>query len=1027
VNINLNEKQKEAVEHKKGALLIIAGAGTGKTAVITQRVIHIINSKWARPEEILALTFTDKAANEMLERVEDNLPLGYGDIWISTFHSFCDRILKQEGHYIGLDTNYAMMSSAQSYIFLRKHLFDLSLKKFRPYGNPTKFIDDLLSHFSRLQDEDVSPEEYLEYAKSLPRRGDANKEQYEDTLELATVYDEYTKLKLKNSKIDFGDLILLTIKLFREKPNVLKRYQEKFKYILVDEFQDTNYTQSVLVNILSGLDPKKDLEKIGKVNPNLTVVGDDDQAIYKFRGAAISNILQFKQYYPKAKEVVLTENYRSKQEILDSAYGLIKNNNPYRLEVAERIDKRLVSRTTYAKDQDAVRLAVAENEDAESEWIAREILRLTGNESGEILGNAQDFDEKGQSAFVELEESRKYKFSDIAILVRANSHSDSVVQNLRYLGIPYRLGGSRGLYFRDEIKGLVAFLRVLADYKDDISMFKVLSMKEWGLSPREFLEFNRLAREDRVSLLEELEGIFGVEIGESVTFNISNIGEKVFSMESIEGIEKFLTIFNECVEMVKKGVSTGQILYHFVQNSGYIEELLKEEEYKAQFKVNNVSKFFNTLKEYEKDNPESNLYEYVDFLNYSIEVGDSPLVDQMDLSEYDAVNILTVHSAKGLEFPVVFLINLVSERFPSRNRKDTIPMPQELIKESLSDLTEKEENLHEERRLFYVGATRAKEKLYLTAANFYGDGKRKKKGSVFLSEIMNRDISEEFNNPEIIKSKDQTDMYIPKPEDDAIPEDINIKVGDKVSYSQINLYEDCPKKYEYAYVYQIPTKPHAALSFGISVHNTLKDLYTLLQRYKEGLGITDPPTQEELLELFEKHWVRGGYESKKHEEDRKESGRKMMKKYFEKFFSTDQKPYRMEQSFTIHLGESSFVGKIDRIDLIEMEDGIPVVEIIDYKTGKVKSKSDIKKDLQLPLYTMFAEQSLGVKVKSAKYIFVEEGEEIEVDISEERKEKARENVNEVIESIKERDFTATPSLFKCKYCDYNSICKDAIL
>jgi len=246
MNINLNSNQKLAVEHKKGALLIIAGAGTGKTAVITQRVLHIINNKWAKPEEILALTFTDKAAEEMLGRVEENLPLGYGDIWISTFHSFCDRILRQEGHYIGLDTNYSMMSTAQAYILFRKNLFNFSLKKFRPYGNPTKFIDDILKHFSRLQDEDVSPEEYLKYAKSLSKSGTAKKEEAEDIKELATVYDEYTKLKIANSKIDFGDLIIFTIKLFREKPNLLEKYKKKFKYILVDEFQDTNYTQNVL-------------------------------------------------------------------------------------------------------------------------------------------------------------------------------------------------------------------------------------------------------------------------------------------------------------------------------------------------------------------------------------------------------------------------------------------------------------------------------------------------------------------------------------------------------------------------------------------------------------------------------------------------------------------------------------------------------------------------------------------------------------------------------------------------------------
>ncbi len=1027
MRINLNEKQKQAVEHKKGALLIIAGAGTGKTAVITQRVVHIIESKWAKPDEILALTFTDKAANEMLERVEDNLPLGYGDIWISTFHSFCDRILKQEGHYIGIDTNYSLMSSAQSYIFFRKHLFDFSLKKFRPYGNPTKFIDDILGHFSRLQDEDVSPEEYLEYAKSLPKKGDANKEEYEDTLELATVYDEYSKLKIKNSKVDFGDLILLVIKLFRKKPNVLKRYKEKFKYILVDEFQDTNYTQNVLVNILSGLDPKKDEDKIGKVNPNLTVVGDDDQAIYKFRGAAISNILQFKQYYPKAKEVVLTENYRSKQEILDSAYGLIKKNNPYRLEVTEKIDKRLISKTTYSQDKNAVELVVAESEDAESEWIAKEILRLTGYSDEKNQDRAQKFDEKGQSAFVELKEGKEYRFSDIAILVRANSHADTVLQNLRYLGIPYKLGGSRGLYFRDEIKALIAFLKILTDYKDDISMFKILRMEEWSLSPREFLEFNRLAREDRVSMLEELEGIFGVSVGEDITFTVSNIGEKIFSTEGRKGIKNFLTIFNQCGKMIKEGSTTGQILYHFVQESGCMETLLKEEENKAQFKINNVSKFFDTIKEYEKENPNSNIYEYVDFLNYSIEVGESPVVDQMDLSEYDAVNILTVHSAKGLEFPVVFLINLVSERFPSRNRKDTIPMPQDLIKESLSGLDEREENLQEERRLFYVGATRAKEKLYLTAATFYGNGKRKKKGSIFLSEIMNRDITDEFNSPDIIKSVGENSMYISKDEREMIPEEINIKVGERVSYSQINVYQYCPKKYEYSYIYRIPTKPHAALAFGTSIHNSLRDFYTLLKRYKEGLGLTQPPTEEELLSLFEKNWIKAGYESKKHEENRKKNGVVVMKEFFKKFFSVDQTPYRMEQSFTINLPQSSFVGKIDRMDLVKMKKGKPVVEIIDYKTGRLKSESEIKKDLQLPLYTMFAEQSLDVTVAKAKYIFVEEGKEVEVDISQERREKAKENIFEVIEAIKERDFTPDPGLFKCKYCDYNSICKDAIL
>ncbi len=1025
MNINLNEKQKLAVEHKKGALLIIAGSGTGKTAVITERILHIINNNWAKPNEILALTFTDKAANEMLDRVDENLSLGYGDIWISTFHSFCDRILKQEGYHIGLDSNYTMMSAAEGYIFFRKHLFDFSLKNFRPYGNPTKFIDDILKHFSRLQDEDVSPDEYLLYAKSLTKRGSAQKAEYEDTLELATVYDEYTKLKIQNSRIDFGDLILLTIKLFREKPNVLKKYQTKFKYTLVDEFQDTNYTQSVLVNILSGLDPKTDIAKIGKINPNLTVVGDDDQAIYKFRGAAISNILQFKQYYPKAKEIVLTENYRSQQEILDSAYTLIKHNNPYRLEITEKVDKRLIAKGSFEPDDNIVNLTTASNEDAESEWIAKEILTLTGNSKETVVEGTQKYNERGQSAFVELTPDRKYKFSDVAILVRANAHADSIVQNLRYFGIPYKLGGSRGLYFRDEIKPLIAFLRLLTDYKDEVSMYKVLSMSEWQLTSREFLDINRSARENKVSVLEELEGIFNVSIGNNIEFTISNLGDKILSQDAKDGIKKFLTIFDKCVKMLKENASVGEILFSFVQESGYIQNLLKEESNQTEFKVNNLSRYFNTIKEYERVNPDSNTYEYVDYLNYSIEVGDSPLVDQMDLSEYDAVNILTVHSAKGLEFPVVFLVNLVSDRFPSQNRKDTIPIPQDLIKESLSGLDEREEHLQEERRLFYVGATRAKEKLYLTTANFYGNAKRKKKYSIFLNEILDRDITQEFNNPSIVRSEDDLNMYSSK-EKEIIPENTKIEVGKKVSYSQINTYQYCPKKYEYSYVLQIPTQAHASMTFGSTIHNTLRDFYTLVQRYKGGLGITEEPSKEELTNLFLKNWIGRGYESKQHENQRKESGLKAMSDFYDKFYNVGQSPYRLEQSFTVHLPESSFVGKIDRMDLVEMGE-VPTVEIIDYKSGKLKDESDIKHDLQLPLYCIFAEQSLGVKVSKAKYIFVEEGVEVEVDISQKRREEAKENVYSVIQSIKEREFGATPNSFKCKYCDYRSICSDAIL
>ena len=616
-------------------------------------------------------------------------------------------------------------------------------------------------------------------------------------------------------------------------------------------------------------------------------------------------------------------------------------------------------------------------------------------------------------------------------MVRANAHSDVIIKNLRYLGIPYKIGGSRGLYFRDEIKFLISFLKILVDYKDGISIYKILTLPQWNISAREFVEINRLARENKISVIEEIEGLLDIKLGEekveSFDLSVSNVLNNILSDSAKEGIAMFLKIVNESILKIKEGKSTGEILYDFVQESGYLDSLVKEGDSQAQFKISNISKFFQLIQTYEKNNADTNIYEYVDYLNYSIEVGDSPLVDQMDMSEYDAVNILTVHSSKGLEFPIVFLANLVSDRFPSQNRKDTIPIPEGLIKEQLTGLEEKEEHLQEERRLFYVGTTRAKEKLYLTAANYYGGAKRKKKGSIFLHELLDRDVTEDFEKPKILKKEKITDMYIHEEKENILPRDIKMDLGKRVSYSQINIYQDCPKKYEYSYVLQIPSRPNASFSFGTTVHSALKDFYTMVRMSKEGLGLTESPSKEDLVSLFNKHWISVGYEGKKHEMERKSNGEEMMKKYYEKVFNENQIPYRLEESFTVHLKESTFVGKIDRMDLVEMKDGVAYVAIIDYKTGKEKSKSDIKKDLQLPLYCIFAEQSLGVKVTAAKYVFVEHGSEVEVDISQKRKAQALENIHTVISNIKSQEFVATPDMFKCKYCEYRNICEDAIL
>jgi DNA helicase-2/ATP-dependent DNA helicase PcrA len=568
-------------------------------------------------------------------------------------------------------------------------------------------------------------------------------------------------------------------------------------------------------------------------------------------------------------------------------------------------------------------------------------------------------------------------------------------------------------------------------------MYDLLSMDIWGVSSREFVELNRLAREENISLFEELEKLWEVKLGEDdweieqLDVEDRNIVQNILSPTSISSISDFLLIIDRGLKMLGQKKSIGEILYHFVTESGYIQYLLDNESNENLFKVSNITKFFDLIKEFEKNNPQTNIYEFLDYLEYSIKVGDSPTVDASDFDDFDGVNILTVHSAKGLEFPVVFMCNLVSNRFPTRNMSDRIPIPEELIKESISkDLDSREEHIQEERRLFYVGATRAQEKLYLTAAHFYGDAKRKKKPSLFLHEILDEDVGKSFSKPDVGGLNRDTEEKIShfKSRDDILEVDMqDIDTTKRVSYSQLNTYEDCPKKYKYAYVLRVPSKAHAALSFGTTIHNTLRDFYSLLRDSREGLeGIVEKPTKEKLLELYKTHWISRGYDSKAHEKKRKASGRKMLKEYFDDLYDEDEKPYRLEETFSVHVDESVFVGKIDRIDMVDDSKDLKEVEIIDYKTGKVKSKSNIKKDLQLPLYALFAEEKLGLKVVSAKYVFVEHGEVVEVDISDEKKKQAREQIVEIIEKIKKKNFAPTPG-YLCKYCDYNSVCEDAMV
>ena len=453
----LNEEQKEAVNFGEGPLLIIAGAGTGKTTVVTERIKHLITSGKANPQEILALTFTEKASREMEERVDVALPYGTTQMWISTFHAFCDRILRNEAINIGLDPAFKLMTEAETILFFRKNLFKFELKYFRPLGNPTKFISGMLQHFSRLKDEDVNPTQYLAWVNSKseirnPKQIqnskskilNENKEEIEKYKELANAYRTYEELKVKEGVADYSDLIANTLKLFRTRKNVLKRYQDQFKYVLIDEFQDTNFAQNELAILLAG------------ERKNITAVADDDQAIYRWRGAAISNVMMFRKRFPKVKIIVLTKNYRSTKEILDRSYDLIQNNNPDRLEVAEKIEKKLES--VRRINGEKIEVIYADRVENEGDHVAKEIQRI--------------------HSLTHPSSNITYEWKDFAILVRANNHAEPFVRALSRAGIPYQFLGPGQLFRQPEIKDLIAYLKILYNFEDNVAMYRVLSM-DW--------------------------------------------------------------------------------------------------------------------------------------------------------------------------------------------------------------------------------------------------------------------------------------------------------------------------------------------------------------------------------------------------------------------------------------------------------------------------------------------------------------------------------------------------------------------
>ncbi|WP_130819952.1 ATP-dependent helicase [Anaerococcus vaginimassiliensis] len=633
---SLNNMQKKAVLHDKGPLLVLAGAGSGKTRVLTTSIAYLIEEKNIDPRNIIAITFTNKAANEMKERISNLLNMDVSHLWIGTFHSICARILRMNIDKIGYDKNFTIYDSSDQKTLVKEIINELGL-------NEDITPREALNVISQAKNKSMSPDEFLQL-NTYYTKGDSYYE----------IYKKYEEKKFYYNALDFDDLIDKVLYLFSKDIETLKFYQEKFQYVFVDEYQDTNNSQYELIKYFSGF------------HNNITVVGDADQSIYSFRGADISNILNFEKDFKDADVIKLEQNYRSTDKILDTANVLIENNS-------ERKDKNLWT----------------DNKNG-----SKPIYRTTNVESEEakfVLDNIKELTYQG------------YDAKDFAILYRTNAQSRSFEEILMKNLINYKVIGGLKFYDRKEIKDLVSYLKIIVNPKDDLALKRIINEPKRGIGNKSIAELESISSLHEISMLDLIRLD---EFRPLLNDRLKKLADKFYMplKDIFDNIEKYKIV---------------DLINEVLDKSGYLKMLETSYSVEDRSRIDNINEFISSAAEYEEENPDDTIFDYLENLS---------LLSDLDKTEDkdNSVSLMTMHAAKGLEFPIVFVVGLDEGLFPGKRSID-------------------EGNVEEERRLFYVGITRAREKLFLTSSKsrrnygkpiFY-------KPSRFVYEIIDKVIVEE--------------------------------------------------------------------------------------------------------------------------------------------------------------------------------------------------------------------------------------------------------------------------------------------
>ena len=1024
MSINLNSEQEQAVRHSAGPLLVIAGPGSGKTRVIIERVKHLVDSG-IKPSEILCLTFSEKAADEMKQRLEKIIDVT--EMEISTFHSFTKGVLEENVLDSGIGMSSGIIKRSAQLVWGLKNIDSFNLKHLEIGNNAVDIIESIIDGISTFKDELITPEELQTYIDAKLEKGigddDDDNAAERDLLlklsDLCKVYFKYQEFQRSKSVIDFDDMVVQAIELFKKKENVLSKYQKKFKHVLVDEFQDNNFAQLELVKQIAS-------------DANVTVVGDDDQSIYRFRGAYLTSFEDFQSHFKETTVVHLTRNYRSTQNIVDLASQSLEA-------VPKRDSKKLRSEH---EEGEKVTVAQCPNESSEAEFVVKTIRELLGK-------NIERRD--GTSA--------PLAYRDFVILSRRKAEGKKFAKSLKAHGIPTTFVGESNILSSPVIRDLMAFL-VIAN-KPTVSGIELNRlMKNHGINEINMAKINHAARKKAIEDPTDIDFVF-----ETIKYckNL-DITQKAQVGELAEQIQKVMEL--------ESRRTIGEMVYDIIMSiSDLYKRSIQSDTPENQRNRLILNEFYSIANEYESLNPHGTLDDFIDHVNlmgrFDIELKDGSGFD-------DSVQVTTIHQSKGKEFPCVFVVDVAQNKLPLRYRAKKFYVPNDLSKGMTQSDDEKELHVQEERRLLYVAMTRAQNLLYITHAKRYGQNVRDTKPSRFLDELKFEEnplinlvryegqdgevlfederrvekIKQDLQNKAVsslnqmhLKSAVQRIVELAKikyyeknesfkgfnpdeilsfddGEDDleADLEGKKILLLDKdklrLSASKIDTYKNCPLQFKLKHVMQVPTKPKSYLDLGKAVHAVAEHLTALQMDGTE-------PTEELAFEILAKEWNASSFQSETQESQAKERAKTMIRTFLRWISENKNTPIAVEQPFRIEIEGVSFDGSIDRVE--KTPDG--AFAVVDLKTGSVyKNSKSIKVDPQMNVYALGVEKLYGELPVNTSLYYLKDDKVVDNHVEESQVRSVSEEIGAAVKSILDEEFDATPGYQVCKNCEYGSIC-----